>query len=155
MKAYILTSRLDGEAQEVAKSLIALGREVLSNNRTSRLPICFLFGGETTVTVRGNGKGGRNQELCLAALREIGNCEGLLLLSAGTDGIDGNTEAAGALVDAFSWQRAREHNLSLDDYLERNDSFHFLERTGDLIFTGPTGTNVMDIAILLVGGAEL
>jgi hydroxypyruvate reductase/glycerate 2-kinase len=154
MKAYVLTSRLEGEAREVAKSMIALGREILAKNRTSRLPICLLFGGETTVTVRGSGKGGRNQELCLAALREIGNSKEMLLLSAGTDGIDGNTEAAGALVEALSRQRAREKNLSLDDYLERNDSFNFLEQTGDLIFTGPTGTNVMDIAVLFAGGAE-
>lgn len=106
------------------------------------------------MTLRGNGKGGRNQELCLAALREIRDQGGLLLLCAGTDGIDGSSEAAGALVDASVWTRAREMNLSLDDFLDRNDSSSFLERTGGVIVTGPTGTNVMDIAILLVGGNE-
>jgi len=154
MKAWIMTSRLEGEARDVAKSIIAIGREIRKSKKSSELPVCLLFGGETTVTVRGDGKGGRNQELCLAALKEIGSCGGLLLLSAGTDGVDGNTQAAGALVDAASWKRARELRLSLDDFLERNDSFRFLEQTGDLIVTGPTGTNVMDIAILLIGGNE-
>jgi glycerate 2-kinase len=151
MKAYILTSRLEGEARDVAKSLIAIGREILKDRKPSEPPVCLLFGGETTVTVRGSGKGGRNQELCLAALQEIGNRDGLLLLSAGTDGIDGNSEAAGALVDAACWKRARELGLSIDDYLERNDSSRFFEQTGGLIRTGPTGTNVMDIVILLIG----
>lgn len=151
MKAYILTSRLEGEARAVAKSLIAIGREILKERKPSEPPVCLLFGGETTVTVRGSGEGGRNQELCLAALQEIGSRDGLLLLSAGTDGIDGNTEAAGALADAAGWKRAQEMGLSIDDYLERNDSSRFFEQTGGLIRTGPTGTNVMDIVILLVG----
>ncbi len=152
MKAWILTSRLEGEARAVANSLIAIGGEILKNRDPSEPPFCLLAGGETTVTVRGSGKGGRNQELCLAALREIGNCGGLLLLSAGTDGIDGNSEAAGALADAAGWERARELGLSIDDFLERNDSFRFFEQAGGLIVTGPTGTNVMDIVILLIGG---
>jgi len=152
MKAWILTSRLEGEARAVANSLIAIGGEILKNREPSEPPFCLLAGGETTVTVRGSGKGGRNQELCLAALREIGNCGGLLLLSAGTDGIDGNSEAAGALADAAGWERARELGLSIDDFLERNDSFRFFEQAGGLIVTGPTGTNVMDIVILLIGG---
>lgn len=152
MKTWIMTSRLHGEARDVAKALIALGREIRQTRESSNLPVCLLFGGETTVTVRGNGKGGRNQELCLAALKEIGNIPGLLLLSAGTDGIDGNTEAAGALADAEISKRAGELGLSIDDFLERNDSFRFFKQTGGLIVTGPTGTNVMDIAILLIGG---
>jgi len=152
MKAWIMTSRLKGEAREVAKAIISIGKEILKARKTSEQPICLLFGGETTVNVRGEGKGGRNQELGLAALREIGSCSGLLLLSAGTDGIDGNTEAAGALVDAASWKRAEELNLSVAHFLEQNDSFRFLEQTGGLIITGPTGTNVMDIVILLIGG---
>jgi len=152
MKTWIMTSRLQGEARDVAKALIALGREIRQTSESSNLPVCLLFGGETTVTVRGTGKGGRNQELCLAALKEIGNIPGLLLLSAGTDGIDGNTEAAGALADAEISKRAGELGLSIDDFLERNDSFQFFKQTGGLIVTGPTGTNVMDIAILLIGG---
>jgi hydroxypyruvate reductase/glycerate 2-kinase len=152
MKTWIMTSRLHGEARDVAKALIAFGREIRQTRESSNLPVCLLFGGETTVTVRGNGKGGRNQELCLAALKEIGNIPGLLLLSAGTDGIDGNTEAAGALADAEISKRAGELGLSIDDFLERNDSFRFFKQTGGLIVTGPTGTNVMDIAILLIGG---
>jgi len=154
MKAHVVKSRLKGEARDVAKSIISIGREILATKRPSEPPVCLLYGGETTVTVRGSGKGGRNQELCLAALREIGDCGGLLRLSTGTDGIDGNSEASGALADATVWMRARELNLSIDDFLERNDSFPFLEQTGGLIVTGPTGTNVMDIAMLLIGGNE-
>jgi glycerate 2-kinase len=154
MKTWIVTSRLEGEARAVAKSLVAIGSEILKTQKPSEPPACLIFGGETTVTVRGMGKGGRNQELCLAALQEIGNREGLLLLSAGTDGIDGNSEAAGALVDAACWKSARELGLSIDDYLERNDSFRFFEQTGGLIRTGPTGTNVMDIVIILLAKAQ-
>ncbi|OPY90726.1 MAG: putative hydroxypyruvate reductase [Syntrophus sp. PtaU1.Bin208] len=152
MKTHIVTSRMKGEAREVAKSIVSIGREILVNRSPGQSPLCLLFGGETTVTVRGKGKGGRNQELCLAALREIRDSRGLLLLSAGTDGIDGNSEAAGALVDAALWKRARELNLSVEDFLERNDSSPFLEQAGGRIVTGPTGTNVMDMAILLIGG---
>ncbi len=153
MKTRILTSRLEGEARTVAKSLVAIGGEILKTQIPSESPVCLLFGGETTVTVRGSGKGGRNSELCLSALQEIGSREGLLLLSAGTDGIDGNSEAAGALADAAGWERALELGLSLEDYLERNDAFRFFEQTGGLIRTGPTGTNVMDIVILLIAGS--
>lgn len=154
MKAWILTSRLEGEARAVAKTLVAIGSEILKNRKALEPPVCLLFGGETTVTVRGMGKGGRNQELCLAALQEIGNREGLLLLSAGTDGIDGNSEAAGALADAACRKRAQELGLSIDDCLNQNDSFRFFEQTGGLIRTGPTGTNVMDIVILLLAKAQ-
>jgi len=154
LEAHLVTDRLKGEAREAAKSIVAMGRKFLASRMPEQPPLCLLFGGETTVTLRGNGKGGRNQELCLAALREIRDQGGLLLLCAGTDGIDGSSEAAGALVDASVWTRAREMNLSLDDFLDRNDSSSFLERTGGVIVTGPTGTNVMDISILLVGGNE-
>jgi len=150
--AHIITSRLRGEAGEVAKAIVAMGEEVAMTMNPSDMPVCMIFGGETTVTVRGNGKGGRNQEMCLSALREIGHHPGMVFLSAGTDGIDGNSNAAGAAVDCESYKRIEELGLKIDDYLKRNDSNTLFEQTGDLIITGPTGINVMDITILLIGG---
>lgn len=149
--AHIMTSRLRGEAREVVKAIISQGEEILETGRPFVPPVCLLFGGETTVTVRGEGKGGRNQEMCLAALREIRGRKDILLLSAGSDGIDGNSDAAGAIVDCGSHERACTLGLNIEDYLNRNDSNAFFRRTGDLIITGPTGTNVMDMTLLFVG----
>jgi hydroxypyruvate reductase/glycerate 2-kinase len=154
IQAPIMTSRLRGEAREVAKAIVAVGEEILASGRPFAPPVCLLFGGETTVTVRGKGRGGRNQEMCVAALREIGERRGLLFFSGGTDGIDGNSEAAGAAVDWQSFARAQELGLRIDDYLGANNSNQLLASTGDLIVTGPTGTNVMDITMLFVGGGE-
>ncbi len=151
-ECHIMTSRLRGEAREVAKAIIAMGEEILLTKNPFAPPVCLLFGGETTVTVTGNGKGGRNQEMCLAALKEIGDWKSLLFLSAGTDGLDGNAEAAGALADRHTYARVRRLGLRIDDYLERNDSHGLLAQAGDLLVTGPTGTNVMDITIILIGG---
>jgi glycerate 2-kinase len=150
--AHIMTSRLRGEAREVAKSIISIGEEIAMTRNPFDTPVCLIFGGETTVTVRGEGKGGRNQEMCLSALKEIGHCLNMVFLSAGTDGIDGNSDAAGALVDCHSYEKVQALGLRIDEYLERNDSTRLFEQTGDLIITGPTGTNVMDITILLIGG---
>jgi len=113
-------------------------------------PACLLSGGETTVTVRGKGKGGRNQELALAMVRELAGLEGVLVLSAGTDGTDGPTDAAGAFVDGGTLERARKLGLEPEDYLRENDSYNFFEALGDLFVTGPTGTNVMDLQIALI-----
>ena len=147
-----MSTRLRGEAREVAKALVAIGEEILATGQPFAPPVCLLFGGETTVKVRGRGEGGRNQEMCVAALREIGDRRGLLFFSAGTDGIDGKSEAAGALVDHASFARAREMGLRIDDFLQQNDTNKLLARTGDLVITGPTGTNVMDITMLFIGG---
>jgi glycerate 2-kinase len=146
-----MTSRLRGEAGEIAKSIVAVGEEIISAGRPFNAPACLIFGGETTVTVHGDGKGGRNQEMCLSALNEIRNRPDMAFLSAGTDGIDGSSKAAGAVVDCRSYEKSLSLGLNIEDYLRRNDSNGFLEQTGDLIVTGPTGTNVMDITILLVG----
>jgi hydroxypyruvate reductase/glycerate 2-kinase len=151
ISCHIVTSRLRGEAREVAKAIISLGEEILISKNPFAPPVCLLFGGETTVTVRGQGKGGRNQEMCLAALKEIGDRKGLLFLSAGTDGVDGNSKAAGALVDHSTYAEVRRLGLRIDECLYHNDSGSLLEKTGDLLITGPTGTNVMDITILLIG----
>lgn len=149
--APIMTARLRGEACEVAKAIIAMGEEILASGQPFAPPVCLLFGGETTVHVRGSGRGGRNQELCLAALQEIGDRQGLVFFSAGTDGIDGNTEAAGALVDCRSSARLRDLGLDIGEALAHNDANTLLARTGDLVVTGPTGTNVMDMTMLFVG----
>jgi glycerate 2-kinase len=146
----IMSSRLRGEAREVAKAIIAVGEEIATTGNPFGPPVCLLFGGETTVTLRGDGMGGRNQEMALAALREFQGNPRFLFLSAGTDGIDGHSDAAGAIVDHESWEKAQALGLRIDDFLARNDSNHFLGQTGDLIMTGPTGTNVMDMTALLI-----
>ena len=150
IEGRIMTSRLRGEARDAAQVIMALGEEIAGGGGPFRPPAMLLFGGETTVTLHGNGKGGRNQEMALAVLREVRESPHFVFFSAGTDGIDGNSDAAGAIVDCRSWEKAKELGLKIDDYLSRNDSYHFFAQTGDLIRTGPTGTNVMDIAALLI-----
>ena len=112
-------------------------------------PIVILAGGETTVTVRGHGKGGRNQELVLSASLRINKLEGVVIASIGTDGVDGPTDAAGALVDGSTLKRARERGMNPLDYLVNNDSYSFFMNLNDLIMTGPTGTNINDLIILV------
>jgi hydroxypyruvate reductase/glycerate 2-kinase len=148
--ARIMTSRLRGEAREVAKAILAVGEEIAATGQPFAPPVCLLFGGETTVTLKGDGMGGRNQEMALAALAEFKGNPRFVFLSAGTDGIDGRSDAAGAIVDHASWQKAQALGLRIDDYLARNDSYHFFRQTGDLIITGPTGTNMIDMTALLV-----
>ena len=114
-----------------------------------RPPACVISGGETTVTVRGPGLGGRNQEFALAAAHDIAGLDNVLILSAGTDGTDGPTDAAGAIATGTTIARSRALGLDAAAYLAANDSYHFFEQLGDLIKTGPTGTNVMDIHLLL------
>jgi hydroxypyruvate reductase/glycerate 2-kinase len=150
IKSHIITSRLRGEARDVAKVIISIGEEIAATENPFSRPICLLFGGETTVTLRGTGRGGRSQEMCLTALREIRRRKGMTFLSAGTDGIDGNSDAAGAVVDCGTYERSQKLGLDPGEYLNNNDSNTFFKKTGDLIITGPTGTNVMDITILLI-----
>ena len=113
-------------------------------------PACLLAAGETTVVVRGVGKGGRNQEVALAAAMEMDGLDGVALASFATDGVDGPTDAAGALVDGATLARARERGLAPDRYLADNDAYRFFEGVGGLIRTGPTGTNVADIVVAVV-----
>lgn len=151
----VITAGLQGEAREAARALagFALRRK---NALKPGERCCFLSGGETTVTVRGPGIGGRNQELALAFATEIENVPGITLLSAGTDGTDGPTDAAGAIVDGETAMKARQTGLDPKDYLDRNDSYVFFQqydaRTGDTshLLTGPTGTNVMDVQIICI-----
>lgn len=154
LAAHIMTSRLQGEAREVARALIALAKEIQETGSPLKAPVTLLFGGEPTVTVRGSGRGGRNQELALAALLEIGKTTGILLLSGGTDGIDGNSEAAGAVADSIIHQQAMDMGLDPAAYLANNDASTFFSAVDGLITTGPTGTNVMDIIILTIHPKE-
>lgn len=138
---------LTGEAREVGRRI---AREALDRARGER--ICLIAGGETTVTVHGEGRGGRNQELALAAALEISEAPvPAVFLSGGTDGIDGPTDAAGAVVTRETIGRARQAGLDPKTYLDRNDSYAFFERVGGLLRTGPTHTNVMDVTIALIG----
>jgi len=146
----ILSSSIVGETREVARFHGAIAREVVFTDHPIPKPACILSGGETTVTLQGRGLGGRNQEFCLAGAFEIERVEKVVMLSGGTDGTDGPTDAAGAISDHTTLQRARAMGLDPKTYLRNNDSYHFFEKLGDLLITGPTRTNVMDVRILLV-----
>jgi glycerate 2-kinase len=147
----ILSAFVQGEARETARVFAAIGKEIASSGHPIPAPACILAGGETTVTIRGRGKGGRNQELALSAAREMDGWPQLSLLSAGTDGSDGPTDAAGAFVDGHTWSEARRKGIEPEKYLTENDSYHFFNQLDDLLITGPTRTNVMDVICLLVG----
>jgi glycerate 2-kinase len=147
----ILSSFVQGEAREVARVHAAIAKEIVAYGRPVAKPACVISGGEPTVTIRGKGLGGRNQEFALAAAIELdGLGNDTVILSAGTDGADGPTDAAGAIVDGTSLTRAQTLGLDAAALLANNDSYHFFEATGDLIKTGPTGTNVADIQLILV-----
>lgn len=147
----ILSSKVEGEAREVARAFAAVGREILSSRNPLKPPACVLMGGETTVTLQGGGQGGRNQEFVLAGAIALDATDRIVLLAGGTDGTDGPTDAAGALADGFTASRARTLGMDPFAFLKRSDSHHFFKPLGDLIVTGPTRTNVMDVYMLLVG----
>ena len=151
--ALTLSTYIEGEAREVAKVAVALGREAAARNRPVTPPACLLLGGETTVTLHGHGKGGRNQELALAAalqLARIPEGERLVLASLATDGSDGPTDACGGLVDSSTVDRGRAVGLDASAHLTSNNAFPFLEAAGDLLRTGPTQTNVNDLIAVFV-----
>jgi hydroxypyruvate reductase len=150
-RTLILSSTMQGETREVARVHAEILREIVSLGRPLKRPACLLSGGETTVTVRGKGKGGRNQEFALAAAISLRGMSDVVVLSAGTDGTDGPTDAAGAIADSGTVARAAKLGLSSADHLANNDAYPFFEALGDLVKTGSTGTNVMDLHILLAG----
>lgn len=151
-ETLILSSMVEGETREVARVHCAIAKEVLKTGRPLAPPACIISGGETTVTIRGDGLGGRNQEFCLAAALDLAELSPrVAILSGGTDGNDGPTDAAGALVDPLTVKRGKDAEMEALDYLNNNDAYHFFEKTGDLLMTGPTNTNVMDARLLLVG----
>lgn len=137
---------LTGEARECARTFVRRLRDLAGSSEPGS-EVVLVAGGETTVTVRGNGRGGRNQEFALAAALEMENAKGMSVLSGGTDGVDGPTDAAGAFADGSTCPRARRAGLSPERHLERNDAYSFFRALSDLLLTGPTGTNVADIAI--------
>ena len=151
LRAMILSSFVEGETRDVARMHAALALEVLASGNPVTPPVCFITGGETTVTLKGKGKGGRNQEFALAAALDIAGLRDVVVLSAGTDGTDGPTDAAGAIADGDTLERAVAAGLKPRAALDGNDAYPFFERLSDLIITGPTRTNVMDVRLVLVG----
>jgi hydroxypyruvate reductase len=147
----ILSSKVEGEAREVAKAFTAIGKEILTSRHPLAPPACVLMGGETTVTLQGDGRGGRNQEFALAGAIALDGTERITLLAGGTDGTDGPTDAAGAIADGSTIARAKSLGMNPFAFLKRSDSYHFFKPLGDLILTGPTRTNVMDVYMILVG----
>ena len=147
----VLTSMLKGEAREAGLFLTSIAKEIQRSGSPITSPACLLSGGETTVTLAGKGLGGRNMELALAASFELDQTEGILLLSAGTDGTDGPTDSAGAFADGTTSARAKSRGLNPQIFLKNNDSYNFFKELDDLLCTGPTRTNVMDLQIFLIG----
>jgi glycerate 2-kinase len=150
-RTLILSSSIEGETRQIARMHAAIAREIRQSGEPIAPPACVIAGGETTVTIHGDGTGGRNQEFALAAALDITGLDNVVILSGGTDGTDGPTPAAGALADGHTIARARALGLAPETFLRRNDSYHFFHALDDLLITGPTGTNVMDMHILLVG----
>jgi len=148
--SLILSTSIEGETKDVAKVHAAIAKEILSTGNPLKKPACVISGGETTVTIRGQGLGGRNQEFALAAAIEIDGWEGAVILSGGTDGTDGPTDAAGAIADGKTVGRANVLELDAQAYLRENDSYNFFQPLDDLIITGPTFTNVMDLRLVVV-----
>ncbi|MBN1995373.1 MAG: glycerate kinase [Anaerolineae bacterium] len=156
----LLTTFSEGEAREVGRVVaglakgLARGETMHPAGRPIAKPACLILGGETTVTLRGNGQGGRNQEMALAAALALTGWDNVLIACLATDGTDGPTDAAGAFADGTTVARAAALGLDAADFLARNDAYHFFEPLGDLIMTGPTRTNVNDLTLILVGRKE-
>jgi glycerate 2-kinase len=146
----ILSSSVVGETREAARFHAAIAREIALTGNPIPKPACLISGGETTVTIKGDGLGGRNQEFALAGAIEFHGMEKVVLLSGGTDGTDGPTDAAGAIADSTTVTRAHAMGLAPKAHLETNNAYPFFQRLGDLLMTGPTRTNVMDVRIILV-----
>jgi glycerate-2-kinase len=154
LNTLVLSTEVEGQAKDTGRLFAAIAREIDRSGNPMKPPACILAAGETTVTVHGDGLGGRNQEMALAwaiSMASRPSNRQSCFASVATDGTDGPTTAAGGLVDPATCSRAVERGLMPSNYLQRNDSFNFLNATGDLIVTGPTQTNLMDLQILLVG----
>ena len=144
----IVTERLEGEAR--LAGAMAAERALYESGRSGEAKRCLIWGGETTVTVKGSGKGGRSQELALTAAEKISGSQNIVILSAGSDGTDGPTDAAGGIVDGLTWEKIRNAGRDPLKMLEDNDSYSALEVAGELLETGPTGTNVNDLIVVLI-----
>lgn len=147
---FLLTAELKGEARQAGQSIAAVARQIHSGAGPVQRPACVVAGGETTVTIHGKGKGGRNQELALGAVEGLAGLDGVLLATLATDGGDGPTDAAGALVSGKTWEHAVQAGLDPHSYLHENDSYSFFQALDDLIITGPTLTNANDLVIMVV-----
>ena len=152
--SLVVSSRVSGEAREIAMAFLGIGKDIAASDFPVAKPACVIAGGETTVTLRGGGKGGRNQEMALAFMAALGRSpkdgERLTFLSAGTDGNDGPTEAAGAVVSLGLYRSAVAAGLDPEAALADNDSNGFFRKAGGLVVTGPTNTNVCDVQVLIV-----
>lgn len=146
--ALLLSTYLEGEARQVGRVLAGILRQVHHTGHPQSRPTCIIAGGETTVTLHGDGLGGRNQELALSTVNDLAGIPDIAMITLATDGSDGPTDAAGAVVTGETLERAQEVDLNPDDYLARNDAYTFFETLGDLIKTGPTNTNVNDLVFL-------
>lgn len=149
--SLILSTFVEGETREIAKIHAAVAKEIISSGNPLPPPACVISGGETTVTVKGKGFGGRNQEFVLSSAIDMKGWPNVVILSAGTDGTDGPTDAAGAVADGETVQRALDLEMDPYQYLKQNDSYNFFKPLEDLIITGPTYTNVMDLHLVMVG----
>lgn len=147
----VLDDPVQGEAAQAGRGHAAIAAKLARIGAPLARPVCVISGGEPTVTVRGSGLGGRNQEFATAAATEISGLPDVVILSGGTDGTDGPTDAAGGIVDGSTAERGKALGLDATAFLHRNDTYHFLEAVDDLLITGPTFTNVMDIQIILIG----
>ena len=146
----ILGDTVTGESREIAKSYAALAKEIRLHPQLLKAPIALISGGETTVTMKGNGRGGRNSEFLLSLLIELAGLERIYALACDTDGFDGTENNAGALITSDSLSRAKKLGLNVASFLTNNDAYTFFEQLNDLVITGPTYTNVNDYRAILV-----
>ena len=150
IETHILSDAIEGEAREAARTQAAIAKEILLRDRPFKKPVLLLSGGETTVTLKGNGKGGRNTEFLLSFAIEIAGESGIHILSADTDGIDGSEDNAGAFVNGDTAAKIRAAGLDPVAYLQNNDAWTAFEKIGALFISGPTGTNVNDFRAILI-----
>ncbi len=151
LRARLLSTYVEGEAREVGRVLAGIAREIVATGNPLAPPACVVCGGETTVTVTGAGRGGRNQEVALSAGRALAGLSEVLVVSFATDGTDGPTDSAGAVADGTAWARARAKGFEPAGHLADNDAYPVLDAIGDMIRTGPTNTNVNDLMLILCG----
>ncbi len=149
-KSLFLSSHFQGEARELGRFIAAVAQQVHETGQPISKPACIVAGGEATVTLHGSGKGGRNQEIALSAVDSLAGLPGVTLVTLATDGGDGPTDAAGAVVTGTTLERALAAGLRLKDHLDNNDSYHFFAELGDLLKPGPTQTNVNDLILLFI-----
>jgi glycerate 2-kinase len=150
LNTLLLTTSLEGEARQAGQFMAAIARQIVATGEPVKRPACIVAGGETTVTLRGTGKGGRNQELALGAVKKMAGLPDAILVGLATDGGDGPTDAAGAVVTGQTLDEARQAGLDPEAFLRENNAYRFFEALGDLLRPGPTRTHVNDLAFIFV-----